>query len=217
LLSRNGYGVEDRPVSLPVHRDALNELGYLSVPVVVVAGRAFPGFPLRSLAVNLGLARSRFSASATRRTLDGALESLEAVAGLLPELPPALWSEQAYPLNPDRDHTFGHFTWGMFRFLELTLEAPARGGLPWDELQDSVQVSDWRTADRYRSFSAVHAYALPLLARGRAWATTLRTAEMRAPLTTPWGRLELHVLVGILAEHTEIKRTHLSKRLQGGM
>jgi hypothetical protein len=213
LLSRSGYAVEDRPVNEPANRQALIELGYLSVPVVEVAGRSFPGFPLRSLTVNLGLARARFSPRATVRALGGSLDALESVAGVLSELPPSMWSEQAYPLQPGRDHTFGHFVWGMFRFLELTLQAPERGGLPWEELQDSVQVSDWRSAARYRSFPDVGDYAQPILARGREWQDSLSPDEMRAPLTTPWGALELHVLVGILAEHTEIKRNHLLKRL----
>jgi hypothetical protein len=213
LLSRSGYVVEDRPVSVPANREALIELGYLSVPVVEVAGRAFPGFPLRSLTVNLGLARARFSPKATLRTLASSLDALEGVAALLPELPPEMWSEQAYPLQAGRDHTFGHFLWGVFRFLELTLQAPERGGLPWEELQESVQVSDWRSAAHYRSFADVSEFAQPLLARGREWHGRLAPEEMRAPLTTPWGPLELHVLVGILAEHTDIKRTHLLKRL----
>jgi len=213
LLSRSGYVVEDRPVDVPANRQALIELGYLSVPVVEVAGRAFPGFPLRSLTVNLGLARARFSPKATVRTLGSSLDALEIVSGLLTELPPAMWSEQAYPLQPGRDHTFGHFVWGMFRFLELTLSAPQRGGLLWEELQDSVQVSDWRSAARYQSFADVGDYAQPLLVRGRRWQNSLAAEEMRAPLTTPWGALELHVLIGILAEHTDIKRTHLLKRL----
>jgi hypothetical protein len=212
LLSRSGYEVQDRPVDAPANRAALNELGYLSVPVVVVAGRAFPGFPRRTLAANLGLARTRFSAAATRRTLARSLAALEELAALLPQLPLELWHEQAYPRNPDRDHTFGHFTWGVFRFLELTLAAPEQG-MPWEQLQDSVQLADWRSAPRFTSFADVRDYALPLLDRGRAWAASLTTEEMRAPVETPWGRLELHVLLGILSEHTDIKQTHLRRRL----
>lgn len=213
MLSRSGYVVEDRPVNVPAHRQALTELGYLSVPVVEVAGRAFPGFPVRSMAANLGLAPARFSPKATLGTFGGSLDALDEVARLLSKLPPEMWSEQAYPLQPGRDHTFGQFAWGMFRFLELTLRAPERRGLPWEELQDSVQVSDWRSAADYRSFADVGEYALPLLARGRQWQGRLAPEEMRMPLATPWGELELHVLIGILAEHTEIKRTHLFKRL----
>lgn len=215
MLSRSGYGVEDRPVNVPAHRAELNELGYLSVPLIVVAGRAFPGFPLQRLAVDLGLARARFSAAGTRRALRQALDGLQSFAELLPELPPALWKEQAYPLNPERDHTFGHFAWSVFRFLELTLEAPARGALAWEDLQESVQLTDWRSASRFGSFSDVESYAFPLLARGRAWGASISAEEMRTPITTPWGRLQLHLLVGILAEHTEIKRAHLLFRLRG--
>jgi hypothetical protein len=213
LLSRSGYRVEDRPVNLPLNQARLKSLGFLSVPVVVVADRAFAGFPQRSLAESLGLARSRFSASGTRQTLAGALDALDDLDAVLAGLPNELWDEQAYPLNPDRDHTFGHFAWGVFRFLELTLNAPALGELAWEELQDSVQLADWRSADRFTSFTDVRAYALPLRERGRAWQRSLTTEEMRVPLATPWGRLELQVLIGILAEHTDIKRTHLLKRL----
>ena len=216
MLARSGYHVEDRPVTVEANRRALTDLGFLSVPVVEVGGRAFPGFPLRSLTVNLGLARARFAPRATLRTLASGLDALEVVANLLPELPAEMWSEQAYPLQPGRNHTFGHFTWGMFRFLELTLQAPERGSLPWEDLQDSVQVSDWRSATRYHGFADVREYGLALLAGGREWQDRLTPQAMRAPLTTPWGALELHVLIGVLAEHTEIKRLHLFKRLGRG-
>jgi hypothetical protein len=39
-------------------------------------------------------------------------------------------------------------------------------------------------------------------------------AEMRRRLDTPWGNLETAGLVGILAEHTDIKRIHLAQRLE---
>jgi hypothetical protein len=196
------------------NRDQLNALGFLSVPVVVVAERAFPGFPQSSLAQSLGLARTRFSAQASRRTLGRTLDALDEVAALLPRLPTELWDEQAYPLNPDRDHTFGHFTWGIFRFLELVLNAPAAGRLAWEELQDSVQLEDWRSASRFANFSDVLAYGLPLVRRGRVLADSMTPKEMRRQLATPWGTLETHTLVGILAEHTDIKRTHLAQRLE---
>lgn len=213
MLSRSGYRVEDRPVNLTVNQAQLKSLGFLSVPVVVVAGRAFPGFPQRSLAASLGIAGTNFSEAAIRRTLAGALDALDELYVVLASLPQALWEEQAYPLNPDRAHTFGHFTWGIFRFLELTLSAPTLGGLAWEELQDSVELADWRSADSFKSFADVQHYAEPLLERGRAWESSLTTEEMRQQLATPWGRLELHVLTGILAEHTDIKQTHLLKRL----
>ncbi len=143
-----------------------------------------------------------------------ALEALDDVAAMLPFLPPKLWDEQAYPLNPDRDHTFGHFTWGVFRFLELVLNAPESGGLAWEELQDSVQLADWRNASQFASFGDVHTYALPLLRRGRGAAEAMTPAQMRQSLTTPWGTLEAHSLLGILAEHTDIKKIHLSQRLE---
>jgi hypothetical protein len=214
LLSRNGYKVEDRPVNVAANREQLNKLGFLSVPVVVVAGRAFAGFPQSSLARSLGLAHGRFSAAATRRTFVQALDALDEVAAMLPLLPAKLWDEQAYPLNPDRDHTFGHFAWGVFRFLELVLSAPESGGLAWEELQDSVQLADWRNASQFASFGAVHTYAQPLLRRGRAAAESMSPAQMRQRLSTPWGNLEAHSLLGILAEHTDIKKIHLAERLE---
>jgi hypothetical protein len=214
LLSRSGYEVEDRPVNVAANREELNTLGFLSVPVVVVAGRAFAGFPQSSLAQSLGLAGEHFSADATRATFVTALDALDGVAAMLPDLPPELWNEQAYPLNPDRDHTFGHFTWGVFRFLELVLNAPSSGELAWEELQDSVQLADWRSASRFAAFSDVHAYALPLLSRGRAHARSMTPDEMRRRLDTPWGNLETAGLIGILAEHTDIKKIHLAQRLE---
>jgi hypothetical protein len=213
LLSQNGYQVQDLPVTIPANREALSRLGYMSVPVVVVAGRAFPGFPERHLEQSLGLASARFSAPATRRMLLLTLADLETIAQLLAELPDAMWREQAYPLIPDRDHTFGHFAWGIFRFLELTLAAPRLGALRWDDLQESVQVGDWRSADRFRGFRDVQSYAEPLLASARDWAQGLERGQLRQPLSTPWGGLELHSLIGILAEHTTIKRDHLRRRL----
>jgi hypothetical protein len=214
LLAHNGYEVEDRPVNIAANRAELNALGFLSVPVVVVCGNAFAGFPQSSLAHSLGLSRTRFSEHATRGTLLQALDALDEVALLLPNLPDELWREQAYPLNPDRNHTFGHFTWGMFRFLELVLDAPAADELAWSELQDSVQLADWRSAAQFSDFADVRAYALPLLARGRALAREIGPTEMRRRLRSPWGELEAHNLIGVLAEHTDIKKTHLEQRLQ---
>ena len=198
---------------MAANREQLNALGFLSVPVVVIAERAFAGFPRSSLAQSLGLASVRFSAKATRRTLVEALDALDEVAALLPRLPTELWDEQAYPLNPDRDHTFGHFTWGIFRFLELVLNAPEAGELAWAELQDSVQLEDWRSASRFATFSDVQAYAFPLIRRGRTFADSITPDEMRRRLATPWGNLEMHSLIGILAEHTDIKKIHLAQRL----
>ena len=216
MLSRHGYSVQDRPVNVAANRARLIELGFLSVPVVEVAGRAFAGFPVRNLTVNLGLARARLSAAATHKVLAEALDALESVADTLPQLPASMWTEQAYPLQPERNHTFGHFTWGMFRFLELTLLAPARGGLPWEDLKDSVQNQDWRAAHHFASFQDVRGYAEPLLERASVWRRGIAVDALRQPLETPWGGLELHVLIGILGEHTEIKRDHLLKRLAAG-
>lgn len=213
MLADAGYEVEERPVNRPEHRAALRELGFDSVPVVAIGGRAFPGFPLAGLERDLGLSRRRFSAAACRRDLEATLEALEALAEELPALPPDRWDRQAYPLNPDRDHTLGHLAWSVYRMLELVLAGPARGGLPWSELVDSTELRHWRRRAEFTGFADVRAYALPLLAAARGWGPGLDARALRLPLDTPWGRIELHALLGILGEHSQMKAGRLREEL----
>jgi hypothetical protein len=205
LLGEAGYEVEERPVDRPDNRAALKRLGFDSVPVVAVGGRAFPGFPRSSLERSLGLRGGRPAVDETLARLDVTLSELAALATELPELPGQLWSRQAYPLNPQRDHTLGHLAWSVYRMLELTLDAPVRGGLPWDELVDSTELRHWRRREEYASFPDVSAYALPLLAAARSWRESLAADDLDQELDTPWGRIDVAAQIGILAEHTEIK------------
>jgi hypothetical protein len=211
LLADAGYEVAERPVNRPEHQAALRALGFDSVPVVEAGGRAFPGFPLASLERALGLSRRRFSATAARRDLVATLDLLDEIAEALPRLPAALWDRQAYPLNTDRDHTLGHLAWSVYRMVELVLAAPASGGLPWSELVDSTEMRYWRRRDEFTSFAGVRDYGLPLLAAARRWKPDANA--LRQLIDTPWGRIELHALLGILGEHSRMKASRLRDEL----
>jgi hypothetical protein len=211
LLGEAGYEVDERPVNLAENRASLTTRGFDSVPVVVVGGKAFPGFPRRSLLKGLGLAAAESSPAEALRGLSATLDDLEQLAGGLPSLSQELWPEQAYTLNPERDHTLGHLAWSIFRFVELTREAPARAGLPWSELVDSTELRHWRRRPEFASFADVSAYGRAELDAGRRWAALLRPSDLAQLLDTPWGRIDLRSLIEILGEHSQIKVKRLKE------
>ena len=210
MLSQNGFEVEDRSAAEPIHRAELEALGYQSAPVIVLGSRIFAGFPEENVRREIGLPAADFTYESTLVKLRSALAMLRHMREVTAAIPDRFWWEQMYA---NRDHPLGHFVWSIYRFVRLVIETPAKGEFAYADLKPSLLRTDWPEEEKFRTFAALTSFADEMIAELAAWERTLTPESLDSEVDTPWGRVSMHSLIGILNEHTSLKFSLLFPKL----
>lgn len=211
MLSLHGYEVDNRNVGRPEHLSELRALGFESIPVVVVDGRGFPGFPEEVLLRELGLPPPAGGPLDDRRRLDLVGQVVETAVRLVAQLPETRWSEL---VTPDRDRALGQWTWHVFRYVENVLEAAEEGELPWRKIEPLVERRTWTRSGDFQSFSAVSAYGGQVAERLRIWSSALPESGLSLEVRAYWGPSTMRTLVDNTIRHTSIHLRQLRLKLQ---
>ncbi len=211
MLSLHGYEVDNRNIGRPEYRAELTALGFKAIPVVVVEGRAFPGFPEEVLLRELGLPSAETDRPDERRQLDLARQVLEATLRLVALLPEERWSDL---VTPDRDRTLGQWTWHVFRYVENVLEAADEGALPWEKIEPLVERRSWTQGAEFRSFADVSAYGARVADALAAWSRSLPEGGLSRRVDAYWGPSTMRTLVDNTIRHTSVHLRQLRQRLE---
>jgi len=201
LLSREAYNVETRSLEHRQHRDEMAALGYTMVPVVVIDGRHFPGFPDEVLRRGLGLPSIAINVEDFRMKMKSGLGVLHMVERLVKHIPQELWEER---LAPDRDRPLGQWVWHIFHLPEVFLGAVRDGVLGLDALKSATVRQHWYQEPEFPSFEAVASYAWAVIQRLDRWISSVDAHDLSQDIDTPWGLVTVAGALDHVERHSAI-------------
>lgn len=186
-----------------MHLRELHSYGFDSIPMIVLEGRAFPGFPDEVVWRELGIDPEQL------RDFDALLGSLHEALwcfGVLTDvvvsqIPDFLWS---YRVVEGRYRPLGQWVWHIYAFADEILRVPSREGLSWEDLLPMAELTYWTERDKFPTFSSIREYGQGAVSRFQEFTNELRPEVAFASYDTPWGPLPLSALLRHVERHTAI-------------
>lgn len=207
LLRELGFEVTALSVQDRANFEAMEKLGFDSVPTILIGDKAFAGFPDEVIYRELGLESLR------PMDFDGLVAELDTAAWCLaifservvPRIPDDLWY---WRLVPERDRPLGQWVYHVFRFANEVINTLDRGFLTWGHLKPGRELEFFEERDSFSTFSAIAVFGREVKSRFSAMMGTLTPEVAFQEVGTPWGELPVSALFRHVSRHTA---THMAQ------
>ncbi|MQB01881.1 MAG: hypothetical protein GEU78_16650 [Actinobacteria bacterium] len=179
----------------------MQDLGFDTVPTVVVDGRAFQAFPDEVLKRELGIPIESNSLEIALKHLETSAQILAITADVVAALPQSLWSVR---LVDNRDRGLGQWSWHIFQFAVECVEGIEGGVLEWEDVRRLAERQYWTDEETYLEFESIARYGKAVVERLSHWSRSVDDDLLSQEMESPWGILSGYGLISHLERHSAI-------------